>query len=227
MSQDELERLAKLRFEGLRREFLTTRALVRSALEVYSSIPAREWRFHTTKFGKPEPVQDCMLHFNVTNCPGLAACAISEHSTVGIDAEPLQRAGQILDVEESVFTPTERCELEMLDVPNRLERALLLWTLKESYLKARGTGMSAPLQGFSFVFGKNECPSLRLDPCLGDKAERWQFCTLNYAGHRVTLATEYNRDREIEIWEAQPVTAPPIKLNGLELRWFPQLEESS
>ena len=227
LSDDELGRLQTFRFEKSRREYLTTRALARTALANCSEISAREWRFRPTKFGKPEPDQLTSLEMNLTNCPGLVACAISEHAAVGIDAEPVHRAPQILEIAESVFTPLERQELKILDTPGRrFERALFLWTLKESYLKARGTGMSVPPQKISFVFGKSECPKLQLDPCLGDKAERWQFCSLNYAEHCITLTTERSRSRQMEIWEARPVTAPPRRLSGDEVRWFPPLEES-
>lgn len=227
LSEDELARLATFRLERLRREYLTTRALVRTALASCSNTPASAWRFRVSQFGKPEPVQDSLLKMNATNCPDLVACAVSEDSTVGIDVEPEHRGSHILEVAESVFTPAERRELENLDQPVRLERAVFLWTLKESYLKARGLGMTVPLQRFSFVFEGSEYPRFQPDPCLGDKAERWQFCTMGYAGHRVTVTAERSLNRAMEIWEARPVTAPPRRLNGLEVRWFPPPEEPS
>jgi 4'-phosphopantetheinyl transferase len=223
----ELEQVRTLRSEKLRRESLTTRALVRVALEHCTSVPAASWRFRTNPHGKPELEPECGITFNVTNCPDLVACAIAQRSAIGIDAEPAARSAQILELAEQVFSPVERNCLAHLEPADRLGRALSLWTLKEAYLKARGTGMSLPLEKISFVFGRNGDIWLELDPHLGDKADRWQFCLLDHAGHRIALVAEQSQIHTLELWEVRPVTAPPKQPAGREVKWFPRREESS
>jgi 4'-phosphopantetheinyl transferase len=96
-----------------------------------------------------------------------------------------------------------------------------LWTLKEAYIKARGMGLSLPLNKFYFLFGGAEGIRLELDPCLNDEPGRWRFCLLERAGHRVALMAESAADPELEMWEARPLLAAPTQLPTGGEEWFP------
>src|SRR5262249_53174851 len=93
---------------------------------------------------------------------------------LGLDTEPLDRADQILDVAESVFTPFERDALARLRPPDRRLRAVQLWTLKEAYMKARGMGFSVPVQSFEIDFAAT-APALRFLPPIDDRPSAWQL----------------------------------------------------
>ena len=96
-----------------------------------------------------------------------------------------------------------------------------MWTLKESYIKARGLGLSIPLDEFSFEFGGAEGIRLEIDAGLGDDAARWRFCQLDYAGHRIAVMVDRLAAGELEVWEARPVLAEPVCVDVGEMRWFP------
>jgi 4'-phosphopantetheinyl transferase len=55
-----------------------------------------------------------------------------------------------IELAERYFACDEVDELRALPVSSQNERFLELWTLKESYLKALGVGLSMPLDGISF-----------------------------------------------------------------------------
>lgn len=46
---------------------------------------------------------------------------------------------------------------------------------KESYIKARGMGLSIPLDQFSFSFPHERAVHIAIQPELGDDASRWSF----------------------------------------------------
>jgi len=73
---------------------------------------------------------------------------------------------QIMELVPKVFSPVEQAQLAALADAEKLDRALSLWTLKESYIKARGLGLLVPLDEFSFVFGGAEGIRLEIDPRL-------------------------------------------------------------
>jgi 4'-phosphopantetheinyl transferase len=221
LSQDERTRMEAFRFDRSRREYLTTHALVRIALSHNCSVAPESWSFRLNAYGKPTAEPDCGLRFNSSNCPDLVVCLIAQGRAVGVDAEPYGRAGQIAELANEVFSPQELAQLDRLCEGDRFERALSLWTLKEAYIKARGTGLSLPLRKLSFLFGDREGMRLELHPDLGDEAERWRFCLLERAAHRIALMIESAKAPVLQLWEVRPVLAKPTRLAALAELWQP------
>ena len=95
---------------------------------------------------------------------------------------------------------------------DRADRALTLWTLKEAYIKARGMGLTLPLQEISFLFEDAETFRFEVDSSVDEDLGRWQFCRINHAGHRIALAVEAAAAGDPEIFEASPPLDPPTHL---------------
>jgi 4'-phosphopantetheinyl transferase len=152
------ERLRRDRFvfHRDRRDFSAAHALLRTALSHYGDLPPAEWRFQTNQYGKPRlvPAQahEAALVFNLSHTAGLVACAIARATRIGIDVENCDQMADALQLAPSYFTSSE-CELLAPcgrdDAPIRFTE---LWTLKESYIKAVGVGLSLPLNSFAFSF---------------------------------------------------------------------------
>jgi 4'-phosphopantetheinyl transferase len=222
LSAEESDRWQRFRLERLRRESLTTRALVRTALSHYHPLPPEAWRFKSNAHGKPAAEPECGLRFNLSNSGGLVVCLIAEGAEVGVDVEPYARAAQVLGLAPEVFSVHEMAQLRGLGDAEQRDRALSLWTLKEAYIKARGLGLSLPLQQFAFVFGGAEGIRLEIDPRLGDEARNWRFCLLDHAGHRIAVMVERAGAGALEMWEARPVLAPPRRIHTGGGPWYPR-----
>ena len=63
-----------------------------------------------------------------------------------------------------------------------------LWTLKESYIKARGIGLGLGLSKFSFTV-QQQTAQVRFDPGFPDDAGRWSFQLFRPDGEHVTSTT--------------------------------------
>jgi 4'-phosphopantetheinyl transferase len=187
LDEAELRRMHAFRFERHRREYLVTRALVRTTLSRYREGAPEAWRFRTNEYGRPALEDPDGLYFNLTNHPTMVVCAVAGHLDVGVDVEPLDRADDILGVAPTVFSPVELRELGSLSGDARRDRALSLWTLKEAYIKARGMGLSLPLAGFSFRFGEGH-PEITFHDGISDDVDRWVFRILDLAEHRIAVA---------------------------------------
>jgi 4'-phosphopantetheinyl transferase len=221
LSDDELARWQSFKFERHAREFLATHALARIALSNHYPLAPQAWHFSFNSYGKPAAEPDCGLRFNLSNSPGLVVCLIASGVEVGVDVEPCARAGKIAELAPEVLSPLELAQLDALREDEKLDRALRLWTLRESYMKARGMGLSLPMKRFSFLFGGAEGIRLELDPDLNDQPERWRFCSLDHAGHRIALMVERAGAPELQIWETSPLGAPPAPLAADGTSWFP------
>ena len=199
---DERERFDRFVFERHRREYLVTRALVRAALARHRPIEPIAWSFRRDGLGaRPEIDPPCGLHFNLTNHPTMIVCAVREGAPVGVDVEPSNRGGEILDVAQTVFSEAERHDLSSLPESERANRAVSLWTLKEAYLKARGAGLALPLAKLSIVFD-HERVSIAVDPEIDD-GERWRFAQLELFGHRVAVAAPGEAESPLEVRSAR------------------------
>lgn len=223
LSEDEHARWQAFKFDRHAREYLTTRALVRTALSACHPIAPGAWRFDLNAYGKPAPGPECGLCFNLTNAPHLVACLIARGIEVGVDLEPFERAGKIAELAPDVFSPLELGQLAALSDTEKLNRALRLWTLKEAYIKARGMGLALPLNKFSFLFGGREGIHLELDPSVDDEPGYWRFCLLQHAGHSIALMARCGNEAapELQIWEARPVWVASVRLAAGGEQWFP------
>jgi 4'-phosphopantetheinyl transferase len=200
LAPDEAARRRAYVREVNRQEFLVTRALVRTTLSRYRPTEPAAWRFGKNAYGRPHVEPPCGLSFNLSNSIDLVACAVVEGRELGVDVEPIARADDVLEVAETVFSPRELRELRALpDLDRRRARGLDLWTLKESYIKARGMGLSLPLDRFSFAFDDPAEVRIRIEPDLGDRDDRWRFRQLDVAGHRLSLAVEAGPDASVEV----------------------------
>ncbi len=227
LSEEERARVKQFRFERHQRESLATRALVRTALSYSNSVPPQAWQFKLNAHGKPaiEPATnpDHGLRFNLSNSLGLVVCLVAEGADVGIDVEPFERAEQVLKLAPDVFSAAEQAQLEALPGTEKPDRALSLWTLKESYIKARGMGLTLPLDKFSFLFGGADGIQLKIDASLSDAPGRWRFCLLDHVGHRIAVMVEREGAGDLELLEARPIVAPPLSVSRGNVQWFPRV----
>ena len=202
LSDAERIRYGKLQDAGKRDEFLATRALVRSSLSRYLSLHPSELHFDIDRHGKPSLNSSCGLEFNLSNTHELAVCLISSSGPAGIDIEGWKRGADILEVAERFLSHAEQEELSSLEPALRPDRAISLWTLKEAYLKAIGTGLTADPQRVGFLYEGFIRPRLHVDPSIDARPARWHFYVGDLMRHRIALAVPFPFREYIRIFEA-------------------------
>jgi 4'-phosphopantetheinyl transferase len=179
----ELERTARFVFERGRREHLITRVLVRTTLSrYYPAVDPRSWQFNANPYGRPEivaPATAPPLRFNVSHTERLIVCLVAAGREIGVDVEDIGRHAP-LDVADRYFSPHEAAELFSRPAAARPDRFFDYWTLKESYIKARGLGLQLPLDQFSFHLAaahQTSAPPITISfgPEIADDPATWQF----------------------------------------------------
>ncbi|TJZ70734.1 4'-phosphopantetheinyl transferase family protein [Chitiniphilus eburneus] len=142
----ELATAARYRTPQSALQFLAGRLLARQALSAVSGCRAGALHFEPDAHGKPTAWLDgapLPWHFNLSHSHGLVACGVAAQP-IGIDLEPHRRALAHHAIAASYFSVPEADWIAA--APARgLRRFTALWTLKEAFLKATGTGLSAPL----------------------------------------------------------------------------------
>jgi 4'-phosphopantetheinyl transferase len=176
LTDRELQRAAFFRTEDDRRLFVTCRALLRTRLSEVVDVAPADWRFTTNCYGRPEiaePVRFRHLRFNVSHCQGLVVCALSHGPDVGVDAEMIQEPD--LDVIDLFFSPSEAAAIKRSDSAHLPYAFFRQWTLKESYIKARGIGLSLALNSFAIDIGTDGSIELRIEDRADAESKRWEF----------------------------------------------------
>ena len=113
----------------------------------------------------------------------MVTCAVSvAHEKVGVDVERMDRKRGFLDIADRFFSPSEARALRALPASDQTRRFFACWTLKESYIKARGLGLALALEQFSFHFEHEEV-RVTFDEELGDDPARWRFALLSALSH--------------------------------------------
>lgn len=100
--------------------------------------------------GKPYLREYPQIQFNISHCMGLAVLAVGDCS-VGIDVEYVRPYREPLL--KRVLSAAELRQMEAAGEAGREELFFRFWTLKESYVKAVGCGITVPLQDISFQIG--------------------------------------------------------------------------
>lgn len=137
-------RADRFRFAHLQRRYRATRAALRVLLARELDLSPADVRFVRSARGKPEldPAHDSPLHFNLTHSEHVAWVALGRQE-LGIDLEVLGREVRTLDsLIHRVTTPTEAARLLAMPEDLRELAFLLMWTRKESTLKAWGEGIT-------------------------------------------------------------------------------------
>jgi 4'-phosphopantetheinyl transferase len=130
------------------------------------------------------PVADPPVDVSLSHGGGWIAVAAHRRGRVGVDVEGVREVSPGLA--RRCLSTAELSWLERAaDAPARLERFLRLWTAKEAYLKAIGTGLGTDPRTFT-IDCRAAAPRL-----VGPEEDRWHFRTSVPAdGVRVTVCLE-------------------------------------
>jgi 4'-phosphopantetheinyl transferase len=154
----------RFRIDALRSLF--SYYLVKYLFQKANQTDKRGFSLTTNEFGKPYIPGSDGFQFNISHSGDWIVCAI-HHLPVGIDIEEIKPVD--FSVARSHFTPREYEHICNADDGNRLPCFYSIWTLKESYIKALGKGLSIPLNSFCFSQFKDG------GPFLGVKSEDSHF----------------------------------------------------
>jgi 4'-phosphopantetheinyl transferase len=151
LSADELQRAARFHFERDRKNFVGRRGILRNILATYLGTKPSALRLAYNDFGKPclEGSREARsLSFNPSRSGVLMLVGVALDRPVGIDIEYIDSSVSSNEVAKRFFSMNEIAILEALPQSLRLREFFNFWARKEAYIKARGMGLSIPLDSF-------------------------------------------------------------------------------
>lgn len=156
---DERARADRFRFAEHRRRFIVAHAAVRSILATRIGFHPKDIQFAKGSHGKPFLVGRDFPVYSLSHSHGMALCAVVESGELGIDVEWCRELPHA-DLARRFFSTEEAVALELLPEVERQEGFFHCWTSKEAYIKAKGLGLSLPLDSFVVIADPRSAPGL-------------------------------------------------------------------
>lgn len=120
----------------------------------------RQIEMHYNKYGKPFLKDISNLNFNLSHSGKWVVCILDD-LPVGIDIEKVQP----IDIEMAMqfFSKLEVAQIRATSQEKKINKFYDIWTLKESFIKCVGKGLSVPLDSFSIIDDKFCNPRIKID----------------------------------------------------------------
>lgn len=128
--------------------------LIRTIIAEELGIRNKNIVFKKNQYGKPYLKDQLKFHFNISHSGDFVVCAI-DNDPIGIDIEEVKFI-EYKEIAKSFFTISEYNYIIKKDLKSSLSKFYEIWTLKESYIKQCGQGLSIPLKSFSIDIGKSK-----------------------------------------------------------------------
>ncbi len=192
LCDDERDRACRFYFERDRRRFTVARGALRMILSGYSAQHPESIRFEYGPQGKPHLASShSEMRFNLAHSEELALIAVARERELGIDVERIRSFSLGAQRPEDFFSPREVSTLRALSGTLAEEAFFRCWTRKEAYIKARGGGLSIPLDSFDVSLEAGEPAALLAVRGDATEASRWSMQALHpAAGYAGALVAE-------------------------------------
>lgn len=194
LTSEEAARVKGLHFVKDRELFIIGRGMLRMILSRYEKVCPADLRFTYNAYGKPSLVGDegsSGLQFNLAHSHEVALYVVTSGRQAGIDVEFIRPDINVREITERFFSAQEVEAFNALPVESRVEAFYNYWTCKEAYIKARGEGLSYPMNRFSVSLNPGEPAALLSGINRPHEDARWSLQELPVgSGYAAALAIE-------------------------------------
>ncbi len=196
LSEEEIHKASRFRLMKLTNNYITCRGILRKILSYYLNIKPSSVKFSYTANGKPF-VYDSSLKFNLSHTKTIVVYAFTLNDEIGIDTEKLRVIPDSIRIAERFFSSYERVDLKT--VPrDQIDYAFLnCWTRKESFIKARGEGLSYPLKNFSVSVIPGSPPEILWIKDKDYEPAEWALHDINISNDHLSSLAIKNKNKKI------------------------------
>lgn len=138
------EKIQRYKQKKSRQECLCAGLLLNHVLNLHG------FSAETIRYGEKGKPEADGFYFNLSHSGGIAVCAIGTEP-VGCDAEKVKEAP--MRIAEWYFCENELRYLQQTTGLEQDEAFFRLWTMKESYMKMTGEGLTVPLNQYEMILG--------------------------------------------------------------------------
>ena len=181
VGEDTVRKVTGYKNPGVRRTKLLGEGMIRRLLFRLWGLHKEDYLIRIGEHGKPLVESRFSVWYNLSHSGDYIVAAFS-HLEVGIDIEQKRKAR--MEVARRFFHPAEIQCLQNLAGDAQDELFFRYWSVKESFLKYTGSGLSSPLSGFEVrfvdhrprIFQSENLRNLSISACPVDPAYKCFVC---------------------------------------------------
>lgn len=204
LSTDERSKAERFRFEKDSTKYIVTRGTLRTILGRYLDKKPEDLKFSYNQYGKPalhSSDTNQSISFNVSHSHELALIAVTQNRDVGVDIEYVRTNLNYEEIAERFFSPTEKVVWRLLPTSVKQEAFFNCWTRKEAYIKAKGMGLSIPLNEFDVSFKPGEPAALLNTTWDEQEANRWSLTEITLAPDYIAALAVEASNYQLKFWQ--------------------------
>lgn len=151
MNEKEVEKAERFYLREDKIRYAIGRGFLRRLIGHYLNIDPKIVLFRRSKHNKPILEAHNNFHFNISHAGDWVVFALSK-ATIGIDIEPINSTFDYQEVITQFFEPSEIEFISKSAYP--YQSFFKIWTRKEAFLKALGSGLTDHLNQYCFLDGR-------------------------------------------------------------------------
>ena len=190
LSPAEIKRAELFHCPQDRAGFKISHLALRLILSKYLSERPELLEFSTNDFGKPF-LKNSRFNFNLSHSGELALVAIAENLHVGVDVELIRAKINYRELADRFFSKDEKSYLQSFYDPEAKKEFFRLWVRKEAFVKAKGCGLSEPLENFSVINAETANKNLFSVEPSDSETNRWWGSDLTVAENYVAAVVSH------------------------------------
>ena len=205
LSNREKAKARRMLIDEKRSYQIQARAWLRWLLAAYLNTRPELINYQYGTLGKPYlAASHGQVYFNATDSGTTLLCAFSFKNEMGLDVESTPRKVNFNRIAEKKFTQKEQAAINSLQVTDRSNAFLAIWTRKEAFGKAIGLGIRYPMKQYHLC---DNFESHR-QKITDQNGVHWNLFQFNYQNYIACLVSRQNHEK-ICLYE--------LDLNSVEL----------
>ncbi len=194
LSEDEKDRANRFHFPKDRDKYIVGRAAMRIILSRYIAENPGALVFYYGLQGKPflsDELNKPQIRFNLSHSHQLALLGVALQQEIGVDIEYIRPEFGGEDIAKRFFAPGEVNRLFKLPQSQQKQAFFNCWTRKEAFIKARGEGLSCPLDQFEVALEPGKPARLLQTQWDPQEAAQWTMQEIYIEGnYRAAVAVK-------------------------------------
>ncbi|MFK5972013.1 MAG: 4'-phosphopantetheinyl transferase superfamily protein [Flavobacteriaceae bacterium] len=200
LSDDEKKKSGKFRFLKDQKKFIASRGILRVLSGHYLNTDPEKIIFKYGEYGKPEFDFPTQLKFNISHSENMIVLGFVKNDEIGVDVEKIKNNFNVIDIAQSFFSFEEINKLESLPENEQCLAFYRCWTRKESFIKAKGSGLSFPLDSFTVSLDTNEDAELLETKWNSSEKKSWKMFSYTPAENYIGALSVQGDIRSVRYW---------------------------